>query len=401
MNIAYVTTYDSTDIRRWSGTGFHIGKSIEDGGSRVFRIGDLRPRRTLVNGIAHLWHSRVRGKRDHAHRHPSVLRSYADQVSKRLDLLAREGIRIDAILSPGTLPVAYLETDIPIAIWTDCTFASMVGYYQSWTNLSARSLRMGDDADRRGLRRAARLIFASEWAARSAVDDYQCDRRRIDIVPLGANVEGGVSEAELEALIPSRLSGPLKLLLIGVDWERKGCEFAIEVLHELRRRGLPAQLDIVGCSPPAGFRVPDGVTCHGFMNKRDPADVAKLRRLLTESTMLALPTKAECQGIVFNEAAAFGLPVIAPDTGGVGSVVRDGVTGLLVDSAAAPRTWSEGIERLCADSAAYASLSSRALIDYRDRLSWSATAGRVATILRDLPARRAESGGDDQRASMA
>ena len=384
MNIAYVTTYDSTDIRRWSGTGFHIGKSIEDAGLKVFRIGDLRPRRTLVNGIAHLWHSRVRGKRDHAHRHPSVLRSYADQVSNRLDLLAREGNRIDAILSPGTLPVAYLETDIPIAIWTDCTFASMVGYYQSWTNLSARSLRMGHDADRRGLRKAARLIFASEWAARSAVDDYQCDRRRIDIVPLGANVEGGVSAAELETLIPSRLAGPVRLLLIGVDWERKGCEFAIDVLHDLRRRGLPAQLDIVGCLPPTGFRVPDGVTCHGFMNKRDPADVAKLRQLLTESTMLALPTKAECQGIVFNEAAAFGLPVIAPDTGGVGSVVRNGVTGLLLGPTSNPLEWAASIATLCSDHALYRRYARTALAGFDDRLSWLAAASRVAALLRSV-----------------
>jgi len=381
MNIAYVTTYDSLDIRRWSGTGFHIGKSIEDIGLRVLRIGGLRPRRTLSNGITHLWHSKIMHKFDHAHRHPSVLRGYADQVSKRLQSLAQQGVKIDAILSPGVLPIAYLETDIPIAIWTDCTFASMVNYYKSWTNLSERSLWMGHDADRRGLNKASRLIFASEWAAKSAVMDYNCDARKIDIVPLGANVEGGVSEGDLDGLVLKRLASPLKLLLIGVDWERKGCEFAVEVLVELRRRGVSARLDIVGCEPPSAFSVPEGVICHGFMNKRDLAQVDKLRQLLTEATVLILPTKAECQGIVFNEAAAFGLPVIAPDTGGIGSVVSNGVTGILMKVEALPTDWCDCISLLCSDMRGYRQKASNSLAEFHGRLCWQSAAKRVSSIL--------------------
>jgi glycosyltransferase involved in cell wall biosynthesis len=240
---------------------------------------------------------------------------------------------------------------------------------------------MGHDADRRGLNKAARLIFTSDWAAKSAVDDYQCDAKKIQIVPLGANVEGEVAEDDLDRLVRERLAGSWKLLLIGVDWERKGCEFAVAVLVELRRRGVSARLDIVGCNPPSGFSVPEGVICHGFMNKRDSVDVGKLRDLLLEATMLISPAKAECQGIVFNEAAAFGLPVIATDTGGIGSVVCNGVTGILMRVEALPVDWCDRISQLCSDEDGYRQTAANALLEFRARLSWKSSANRVSSIL--------------------
>lgn len=81
------------------------------------------------------------------------------------------GETIDAILVPGILPIAYLETDLPIIVWTDCTFASLLDYYAAWTHLSPRTIRDGHEADRRGLNRARTLVFASQWAAESAILD--------------------------------------------------------------------------------------------------------------------------------------------------------------------------------------------------------------------------------------
>ncbi|WP_137463714.1 glycosyltransferase, partial [Escherichia coli] len=45
---------------------------------------------------------------------------------------------------------------------------------------------------------------------------------------------------------------------------------------------------------------------------------------------LLLPTIADCYGMVFCEAAAFGLPVVATDTGGVSSIVINERTGILI-----------------------------------------------------------------------
>ena len=39
-------------------------------------------------------------------------------------------------------------------------------------------------------------------------------------------------------------------------------------------------------------------------------------------TFFLMPTRAEAQGIVFNESAAYGLPVVSTDVGGVSTVVQ-------------------------------------------------------------------------------
>jgi phosphatidylinositol alpha-1,6-mannosyltransferase len=74
-----------------------------------------------------------------------------------------------------------------------------------------------------------------------------------------------------------------------------------------------------------------------------------LRRLYRESDLFVLavrpdPTDVEGYGMVYVEAAASGLPVIATDTGGVADAVRDGVTGTLVRDAS-PAGIAEAIRR--------------------------------------------------------
>jgi D-inositol-3-phosphate glycosyltransferase len=48
--------------------------------------------------------------------------------------------------------------------------------------------------------------------------------------------------------------------------------------------------------------------------------------------VVLVPSRSESFGLVALEAAACGIPVVASDVGGLRSVVRDGVTGLLVPS---------------------------------------------------------------------
>ncbi|WP_270350498.1 glycosyltransferase [Ligilactobacillus salivarius] len=42
---------------------------------------------------------------------------------------------------------------------------------------------------------------------------------------------------------------------------------------------------------------------------------------------MLLPTRAECAGIVFNEASAFGVPSLSVDTGGVADYVKNNING--------------------------------------------------------------------------
>ena len=78
--------------------------------------------------------------------------------------------------------------------------------------------------------------------------------------------------------------------------------------------------------------VTNRVCFHGKVSDRQKAD------LLSRTDVFVLPNRhepgeVEGFGIVFAEAAAFGLPAIAGSDGGTGDAVRAGKTGLIVDGA--------------------------------------------------------------------
>jgi glycosyltransferase involved in cell wall biosynthesis len=384
MHLAYLTTYDSLDVTRWSGTGFYISKALEDQGIELTRIGNFRSPHNPINVSRYLWNKYLRGLNDHPHRDPGFLRNYAMQASNQLERSRSSGTRIDAIFTPGILPIAYLDTDLPIVVWTDCTFAGLLNYYPAWTNMSRRSIRDGHEADRLGLRRADLLIFTSDWAARSAVDDYGCDPERVKVVPLGANVSDTRTSQDIRALAETRLtSKPIKLLLPGVSWHRKGCDFAVRVTACLNELGCPSELDIIGCHPPAGVRLPDFVKSHGFISKSSPAGREFIEQKFSDATFLLLPTIAECTAVVFNEAASFGLPSFTTDTGGTPSIVRNGRNGFTFPVRSDPAHWAQEMAALLNDPVRYLGLCESAFAEFRSRLNWGSAGAEVAQLLRD------------------
>ena len=120
MKIAYVTTYDASDIHAWSGLGFYIHQVLRASGFDLECIGNLSARPGRYFGWKHRFYAR-RSRNYMMDRDPLLLRSYARQVKAALS-----DIDADVVFSPGTIPIAYLKTDKPIVFWTDATFDGMV-----------------------------------------------------------------------------------------------------------------------------------------------------------------------------------------------------------------------------------------------------------------------------------
>ncbi len=373
LRVAYVTYYDPKDITKWSGTGYHMHRALMDCGVEVSLIGPLKNQHHPVNIAKYLWNKKVRGYNDHPHRDPGFLRHYARQVEQRL-----KSLDVDLVIGPGGLPLCYLETDLPIVVWTDCTFASLLNYYEAFKNMSPRSIRDGHAADQALFDRCERAIFSCQWAADSAVKDYGYDPARCDIVSLGANVPAETSEDAIRATVRARTRDELRLLFLGVQWIRKGGDMALAVGEELHRRGLPVRMDLVGAAPPEGQPVPSWATVHGFIRKSTDEGMRRISNMLATSHFMVLPTKADCTPIVFNEASSAALPVIATSTGGVPSVVHEGTNGYLFDMNAPPTAWADRIQALWEDQQAYEQLAIAAWRDFHARLNWGAT-GRQGT----------------------
>jgi glycosyltransferase involved in cell wall biosynthesis len=72
--------------------------------------------------------------------------------------------------------------------------------------------------------------------------------------------------------------------------------------------------------------------------------------------------------------------VVATDTGGVGSVIKDGVTGCLLPITAGPDAYADKFQALVADPATYFAMAVASRQRFEQVLNWDAWSSRVAGI---------------------
>jgi len=369
LRIAYLSSADPKDLRSWSGIHHSVFTALEKHVGQVSPIGPFVPRREYFIGrVISFLSSRVLKKRfDYTHS-KRIAKAYGKYFNGKLKAGSYD--LVFAVAASSEL--AYVETTLPIFYLADATFANVKGYYPFYSNLLPSSERQGEQIQKLALEKCAHLFFPSEWAANSAVDDYGISSEKITITPLGANM----------TVIPSyskrKRSGDdrqVRLLFIGVEWERKGGPCAIDALKNLQQRGYYTTLTIVGCTPEISV---SGVQVIPFINKNDPAQREQFLELFRNHDFLILPTKAECFGLVFCEASAMGLPSLASDTGGVRGAIREGINGHLLRSQASGKDYSDKIIEIISDPVRYEelSVSSRALFD--QELNWNTWGIRVA-----------------------
>lgn len=385
IRVAFATIGDPAERRTWSGTPFFMMRSLRAAGAEVVALGPYRSWSELSRrAAARLSDSAFR--RSYLHRQAlAVARRFGAQTAARV-----AGQRFDLVFAAASsATVAFFESDVPVVYASDTTFALMRNYYPSFGRLWGWSAREAHELEHRAIQRADHLLYPTEWAARSAIDDYGADPGKITIAPFGANLETAPARDRASA---RTLSLPCRLLFIGVDWERKGGPVALEALDALVERGIDARLDVVGCNPP-GLSDRPRVRVIPYLNKQDRAQRAELDELFYNAHFLLVPTRSDCFGIVFAEASAFGLPSLATRTGGVGGAVRDGVNGITLPLEAKGIAYATIIESLYRDPGGYAELVKGALSESETRLSWtqwaSAALGTFATVLRRRPPRNA------------
>jgi glycosyltransferase involved in cell wall biosynthesis len=99
---------------------------------------------------------------------------------------------------------------------------------------------------------------------------------------------------------------------------------------------------------------------------------------------------------VYCEAAAYGLPTIATNTGGIPEILGGRDWGLMLAPDSPPDSFARWIEAARADAEAYARMAWAARRDYEARLNWAAFCRElvkiVGTIERGAPAALAAAG---------
>lgn len=231
-------------------------------------------------------------------------------------------------------------------------------------------------AERRIFRALDLMLCPSDWLRSGAETLYDLPPGTAHTVPWGANVDDpGVAPPPP----PPDPAGPLNLLLIGRDWFAKGGPLAFDTLKALRARGIDARLTVIGTHPPA-FHRNDHVTALGPLDKSDPAGAAQFTAALRHAHFLIQPS-VESYGFAFCEAAAYGLPSLCLDIGGI--PVRDGITGHPMPPGATPADFADRIAAYLSRPDAYQALRQSARKAYETDLNWDAWADAAIALMQE------------------
>jgi glycosyltransferase involved in cell wall biosynthesis len=379
MNFAFVCHLDPENSATWSGTPHSIIKSLRNLGHSVTSVCPRDSSWHLDARIKGRVYRHLFGTVYHAGRSPSVFRRRAKVASKKLSSLSG----VDYVLAIFPVDAAFLKSDKPIAIIHDATWYQLLDFYPGLerNRLAKESITDGQILDRAALSNCTKAVYFSTWAGNSAVQDMRCEEQKIRAIVPGANLSSRPDKAKVLEFIKSRPMDRCRLLFVGQDWIRKGAAKAVTVTQNLNELGTPAELYLVGCQPPKSVVLPECVQVLGFLDKKSPADRQTIERLFSTSHFLLLPTEADCTPIVLCEAAAFGLPYLAHDVGGVASIVQSGKTGQLFNLASTPEDWAQWLHLTFADPENYSRLAMSALEDAHARLNWDSFCQEMVRFL--------------------
>ncbi len=208
--------------------------------------------------------------------------------------------RVPAVVSLDATPLNY-----------DSQGASY-GHARSWPAIEALKLRMNQAV----FQRAAALVTWCQWAADSLVEDYGVNANKISVIHPGVDVS--LFQPRREAPRP----GPVRILFVGGDFQRKG---GTDLLEAAACLGQAVELDVV---TSASVEPPRGIVCR--MHRGLAPQSPEIARLYRAADIFALPSRGDCFPQAVAEALASGLPIVASSTGAIPEMVQEDVNGHLV-----------------------------------------------------------------------
>jgi len=316
-------------------------------------------------------------------RHPGTLMLPLPAVAATMRRLIADRA-IQTVWFGAAAPLALLSPSARRAGATR-VLASTHGHEVGWSMLPvarAALRRIGDDTDVvTFVSRYTRQRFASAFGPRAALEH----------LPPGVDTGRFRPDAAARAELRARygLGGRPVIVCLSRLVPRKGQDMLIRALPGVRNRVDGAALAIVGGGPylPALRRLAQraGVADHVVFTGGVPwAELAAHHAI---ADVFAMPCRTrgagldvEGLGIVFLEASATGVPVVAGRSGGAPETVRQGETGYLVDGRSVAEI-GEAVTRVLLDPALAARLGAAGRHWVRESWCWTGHAARLATLL--------------------
>jgi phosphatidyl-myo-inositol dimannoside synthase len=323
------------------------------------------------------------------HRHETSLMLPVPPVAARAAALARE-YGATTVWFGAAAPLALLGPHLRRCAGVERVVGSTHGHEVGWSMVPGgrRALRrIGADAD---------VLTTISRYTRSRVAAAFGPQAALEVLPAGIDTERFRPDRAARAELRRRYRVGEAPLVVCVSRlvARKGQDVLIRALPLVRERVPGARLLVVGDGPGAArlrrLARAGGVERHVVFAGAVPA--ADLPAHHAVGDVFALPCRTrgggldvEGLGIVFLEAAAAGLPVVAGESGGAPETVREGRTGHVVDGRSVPAVAS-AVAGLLADPDRARAMGAAGRAWMRQEWTWAARVARLRALLAGDPA---------------
>ena len=316
-------------------------------------------------------------------RHPGTLMLPVPAVDARMRrLIAEHGA--ETVWFGAAAPLALLA---PRARQAGATrvLASTHGHEVGWSMLpGARSVlrRIGEHTDT--------VTYVSEYTRGRFASAFG-PAATLAHLPPGVDTErfrpDPAARAELRARY--RLGSRPTVVCVSRLVPRKGQDMLIRALPRIRQRVDGAALVVVGGGPHADalrrLAAGTGVAEHVTFTGGVPAAELPAHHALADVFAMPCRTRGagldvEGLGIVFLEASATGVPVVAGDSGGAPETVRQGETGLVVDGRSVDQV-ADAVSGLLADPDRAAAIGAAGRDWVTAHWRWDTLAARLGELL--------------------
>lgn len=244
------------------------------------------------------------------------------------------------------------------------------------TGLDAEQATALKDSERAALVHASAVVVTGDTSLDILMREYEVARERITVIVPG-------TDRRIVQRPPRPANAPVRLLAVGSVIPRKGYDVLVAALGDLK--ALPWQLTIAGDATrdlDALLRLRAGVEAFALSDRvAVPGAVsdAQLAELYANADVFVLASLFEGYGMVFGEAIAQGLPIVATDVGAARALIPADA-GILVapGDAAALR---EALQSVIADGAKRAQMAEAAQRAAERLPQWRQSAHAFAQVL--------------------
>ena len=289
---------------------------------------------------------------------PRAFRARTSVVERQL--VRRQG-EFDIVLQVGGFFAPYRAEFVkPVSLFCDYTTKLAERNYTPWFGVPAQDVSEWYEIETKLYRKSAMIFTASDNTRRSMISDYGVSPQRVQTIWEGV---------QYLPLPRERLPTHPTILMVGIDFQRKGGPTLLSAFDIVKNEIPEAELVIVGPAP----QLPQaGVTWAGHVSDRRRAE-----QLFSQATVFAMPSICEPFGLAIIEAMSHALPVVGSTIDAMPELVEEGTTGFLVNPGDV-QTLAERLIRLLRDPELSIRMGQAGVSRVAEKFMWAQVVQRLS-----------------------